>query len=64
MVSGALREKNMQVPVWGCLKQNMVTRRQRKRGKVAVGPGPGVCKLDTRQATVESCVLDGEGYVH
>ena len=30
--------------VWECLKQNMVSRRQIKREKMAVGPGPGTCK--------------------
>ena len=43
MVLDALREKSMDVSVWGCLRQNMVSRRQRKREKVAVGPGPGEC---------------------
>ena len=34
----------MDVAVGGCLKQNMASRGQRKRGKVAVGPGSGECK--------------------
>ena len=114
----------MGVSVRGCLKHNMVSRRQKKREKVAVGPGPSECKtgretdncgelrvrwkglcalkvggeherakvgvtsrvrysedrerdrkwrldldqesakLDMRQAAVESCALDGEGYAH
>ena len=48
----------------GCCKQNMVFIRQRKREKVTVGPGSKECNLDMRQATLESCALDGEGYVH
>ena len=33
----------MGVSVGGCLKQNMVFRRQRKREKVVVGPGSREC---------------------
>ena len=40
----ALREKIMEVAVLGCLKQNMVSRRERKREEVAVGPGSGEYK--------------------
>ena len=43
-VLDALREKSMGVSVWGCLKQNIVSRRQRKREKVTDGPEPRVCK--------------------
>ena len=31
MVFGALREKSMNVPVGGCLKQNMASRREKQR---------------------------------
>ena len=41
MVLDALREKSMGVSVGGCLKQDMASRRQRKREEVAVGPGLG-----------------------
>ena len=44
MVFDALREKSMHVSVGGCLKQNMASRRQRKREKVTVGPGSRECK--------------------
>ena len=44
MALGALKERSMDVSVWECLKQNMVSRRQIKREKMAVGPGPGKCK--------------------
>ena len=33
MVFGALREKSMDVSVGGCLKQNMASRREKKRVK-------------------------------
>ena len=33
----------MDVSIGGCLKQNMVFRRQRKREKVVVGPGSKEC---------------------
>ena len=33
MVFGALREKSMKVSVGGCLKQNMASRREKKREK-------------------------------
>ena len=39
MLLDALREKSMDVSVGGYLKQNMASRRQRKREKVAAGPG-------------------------
>ena len=44
MVFDALRERRIGVSVGGCLKQNMVSRRQRKREKLAVGPGSRECK--------------------
>ena len=43
MVLDALREKSMDMSVGGCLKRNMFSRRQRKRGKVTVGPGLKEC---------------------
>ena len=40
MVFGALREKSVNVPVGGCLKQDMASRRERKkREKMGVGLG-------------------------
>ena len=33
MVLSALREKSMNVPVGGCLEQNMASRREKKREK-------------------------------
>ena len=54
----------MGVSVGRCLKQNMASRRQRKREKMIVGPGPRECKLNMSQAVVERCALDGEGYAH
>ena len=44
MVFDALREKSMDLSVVGCCKQNMVSRRQRKREKVTAGPGSRECK--------------------
>ena len=54
--------------VGGCFKQIMVFRRERKRGKVAVGPGSGECKAgyetnnrcDLRVRWRKLCAL-GEG---
>ena len=40
----ALREKSMNVSVGECLKQNMASRRERKRAKLRVGPGLGECE--------------------
>ena len=37
MVFGALREKSMNVSVGGCLKQNMASRREKKREGVSDG---------------------------
>ena len=37
----ALRGKSIDVSVWGCLKQNMVSRSQREIKKLMVGPGSG-----------------------
>ena len=37
MVFGALREKSMDVPVGGCLKQNMASRREKKRESISEG---------------------------
>ena len=34
MVFGSLREKSMYVPVGGCLKQNVASRREKKRESV------------------------------
>ena len=45
MVFGALREKSMNVSVGGCLKQNMASRREKKRVKVKVGPGLRECEI-------------------
>jgi len=58
----------MGVSVGGCFKQIMVFRRERKREKVAVGPGPGGCAAgygtknccDLRVRWRELCAL-GEG---
>ena len=58
----------MGVSVGGCFKQIMVFRRERKRGKVAVGPGSGECKAgyetnnrcDLRVRWRKLCAL-GEG---
>ena len=36
-LSGALREKSMDVSVGGCLKQNMASRREKKRECVSEG---------------------------
>ena len=52
------------VSVGGCLKQSMVSRRQRRREKWPLGQDTKEVQLDTRQAIVERCALDGEGYVH
>ena len=37
MVFGALRENSMNVSVGGCLKQNMASRREKKRECVSEG---------------------------
>ena len=58
----------MGVSVGGCFKQNVVFRRERKREKVAVGPGSGECTAgyetnnccDLRVRWRELCAL-GEG---
>jgi len=59
MVFGALREKSMDVSVGGCLKQNMASRREKKREKKwGSGQDQESVKLDMRQTIVESCALD------
>ena len=58
----------MGVSVGGCFKQNVVFRRERKREKVAVGPGSEECKAgyetnnrcDLRVRWRKLCAL-GEG---
>ena len=62
MVFDALREGGMGVLVGGCLKQSMVSRIERKREKVRVGPRLRECEAGYRQTIVGSCALDGEGY--
>ena len=58
-VFGALREKSTKVPVGGCLKQDMASRREKKREKKRVlGQDQESVKLDMRQTIVESCALD------
>ena len=59
MVLDALRERGMDVSVWGCLKHNMVSRRPQKRNKVAAGPGPRVSKAGHETRFVECCVFEG-----
>ena len=65
MVLGALGEKSIHFSVGGCLKHNMASRREKKkREKVRVGPGLKECEAGyMRQTIVESCALDGEGYM-
>ena len=44
MVFGALRRKSINVSVGGLMKQNMASRRERRREKVRAGPGLGECE--------------------
>ena len=63
--SWCLERKEHSRVIGGCLKQNMASRRERKREKWRLGQDQENEKLDdTKHAIVESCVLDGEGYVH
>ena len=48
-------KEGMNVPVGKCLNQSMVFRRQRKREKVAVGPGSREYKAGYETRIVDSC---------
>ena len=68
MVLDALREKSMGVSVGGCMKQNMASRRERKRAKLRSESGLRECKAgyetshcgELRVRWRELCAL-GEG---
>ena len=64
MVFDAFREKSMNVSVGGCLKQNMASRRERKREKVRVGPGLRECEAGYKTNNCRELRVSGEGYMH
>ena len=50
-----LRKRSMGVSVRGCLNENMVSRRKRKRVKWRLGQVQGSAKPDTKQIIAQSC---------